>query len=110
LLLLDEELDVCWTAELDAGARSLAPVAGEGRVWVSGEQPPFPLRLGGGGVLELEPEPLALLGAVRGAAARDGGLFVAAPGAVLRLDARGAALPGQGGFNYLADLDPVPER
>jgi hypothetical protein len=48
---------------------------------------------------------LPLAGARAALADGRGGLVVAAAGALLRLDARGAARPGQGGFARLVDLE-----
>ena len=48
--------------------------------------------------------PLYLAGVEAAAVASNGELLFALPGAVLRKSAAGAALPGQGGFEYLVDL------
>jgi len=47
---------------------------------------------------------LPLLGCRRGVRAPGGGLWLAAPGALLAVDSGGEVLPGQGGFRHLADV------
>jgi len=53
---------------------------------------------------------LPALGAVAAFTELDGGLLVAAGGALLRLDRSGRVLPGQGGFARLVDLDALGPR
>ena len=104
LLLLDAELRTLWSVSCELEASHLAPVAGQERIWLVDAARPLACRFGPGGVLELACGPLPQAGLGRAAALDDGGLLVAAPGALLHLDARGRLVPGQGGFDFLTDV------
>jgi hypothetical protein len=108
LYLLEENLDVRWSVRVELSAAHLAPVLGEERVWLCDGAEPRWRRFGPSGVLELERSLLPLGGLERALAWTDGGVVWIAPGAVMRADAQGRSKPGQGGFNYLVDLDRVP--
>ena len=49
-------------------------------------------------------QPIAVTAAIEAPA---GGLWLASPGALVRLDARGSPGPGQGGFAHLQDISPA---
>jgi hypothetical protein len=102
LLRLDPEFGLRWEARLDIEARHLC-VSGE-HVWLADTQSPRVLRYGPDGRRELDRKLLPLLGLDRVLSWRDGAVLLAAPGAILQLDARGHLAPGQGGFNFLAAL------
>jgi hypothetical protein len=106
LLLLAPDLTLRWQAVLPHPAAHVAPVPGEERAWISALDEPCVLRYGPGGSLELERCGLPLGGLDR-ALTLEGGLLLAVGGAVLRIDARGALQPGQGGFALLTDLAPA---
>jgi hypothetical protein len=108
VLRLDARLEVVWSAACGLRAEQLAPVPGGERVWLVDADRPRARLFGPGGRLELEPAALALAGPGGCVAEPGGGLLVVAPGAVMRLDARGDRRPGQGGFDYLVDLARVP--
>jgi hypothetical protein len=103
LVLLDERLATAWERPLP-GARRLAAPAGARQVWASGSEQ----------VWSASPEavssraglPARGLGAC--ASTAEGGVLVAAPGAVLLLDRRRRLASGQGGFDFLVDLASVP--
>jgi len=105
VLLLAPDLTVRWTVNLPRRAAHLAAVRGEERVWLANTDSACVLRYGPGGALELDRCGLPLPGLDRAVAWRDG-LVVAAVGAILRLDASGNLMPGQGGFDALSDLAP----
>lgn len=105
LTLLDADLAVRWSVLAGVDALQVSPVRGEERAWLAiGARV---RRFGPQGALELDVGglPLSSLDAV--APWLGGGALVAAPGAILRLDANGALQPGQGGFAWLADLGLV---
>lgn len=104
VLRLGRELQVVWEAPLGRPVSGLAPVRGEERVWLVDAEWPRAWCLGRAGVIELQGAGLAHAGLAGCAAAPDGGVLVAAPGAVLRLDRRGRRIPGQGGFAFLVDV------
>lgn len=108
LLRLDRDLAPRWIQPVGLHALHLAPHAEEERVWIADTTQPLARRYGPGGALELEVPEVALSGLDRGASEDGGGVLLTAPGAVLRLDALGAPLPAQGGFQFLVDLDRVP--
>lgn len=110
LILLDADLAVRWSVPVGLHALHLAPVPGEERVWIADSTEPIVRRFGPGGVIELDRRDLPLLGLDRAAAWIDGGALLAAPGAILRIDAAGRILPGQGGFAFLVDLDAVERK
>lgn len=107
LCLVSAELELRWATALGIDARALAPVASSGRVWVADSSGARVRRYGPTGQLDFE-VPVALFGPDRPLALADGGVLCAAPGAILRLDANGQVLPGQGGFSWLSDLARVP--
>jgi len=104
LLCLAPDLGLRWQVVLPISALHLAAVAGEERVWLADTRSPRVLRYGPGGALELDRAMLPLLGLDRVLPWKDGAVLLAAPGAILQLDARGHPAPGQGGFNFLVDL------
>jgi hypothetical protein len=105
LCLLDPDLTPRWMVAPGVHALHLAPVRGAERVWLADTTEPFARRFGAHGAIELDVADLPLAGLDRAVALADGGLLLAAPGAVLRLDADGAVAPGQGGFDFLVDID-----
>lgn len=104
LFLLDADLSVRWVANVGIAALHIAAVPGEERVWLADTATPRVRRFGPAGALEIDRRGLPLIGLDRAVAWREGGVLVAAPGAILHLDANGQTAPGQGGFNYLIDL------
>ncbi|MBK7645214.1 MAG: hypothetical protein IPJ19_19580 [Planctomycetes bacterium] len=104
LLCLAPDLGLRWQAPLPFEAAHLGVVEGEERVWLLEAGARRVLRYGPGGELELERDNLPLTGLTRVLPWNEGGALVAAPGAILALDARGHLAPGQGGFNYLVAL------
>lgn len=105
LTLLDGDLAVRWSVLAGLDALHVSSVRGEERAWLAiGARV---RRFGPQGALELDVGglPLASLDAV--VPWSGGGALVAAPGAILRLNAAGALQPGQGGFAWLADLGLV---
>lgn len=107
LCLLSAELELRRATVLGFDARALAPIASTGRVWLADSSGARVRRYGPAGQLELE-VPVSLFGPDRPLALADGGVLCAAPGAILRLDADGQVLPGQGGFSFLSDLARAP--
>lgn len=111
LCLLSKELELRRETLLGFDARALAPIvangAATGGVWIADTSGARVRRYGPAGLLDFE-VPVALFGPDRPLALPDGGALFAAPGAILRLDANGAPLPGQGGFSWLSDLARVP--
>lgn len=110
LVLLDADLSIRWSAPIGLRSLHLAPVPGEERIWIADTTEPIVRRFGPGGVLELDRQGLPLTGLDRAVAWSAGGVLLAAPGAILRLDAAGALQPGQGGFAFLVDLDGVERK
>jgi len=104
VLRLDDELRTLREVPLGARNVRLAPVPGAERVWLVDLERPLAWLLGPHGRVQVGEVALAHAGLERAAATRDGGLFVVAPGAVMRLDARGRRRPGQGGFEFLVDV------
>ncbi len=107
LWLVDDELAPRWSAPLGMHAKHFAPIAGREQVWIAAAEDSLVRRYGAGGELETSRTPLALAGVDRATALRDGGCALVAPGAVLRIDANGESLPGQGGFDFLVDVARV---
>ncbi|MBM3989709.1 MAG: hypothetical protein FJ298_01745 [Planctomycetes bacterium] len=105
LALLGRDLASRWQVPAGVAALTLAPVEGAERVWLCDEAGAFARRFGPGGVLELAHVDLAHGGASRASAGDDGSLWLAAPGALLCLDGSGAAIPGQGGWEFLVDVE-----
>jgi len=104
ILCLDRELHVLWAQTSGLATEHLSAVPGEERVWIADSTEPLARRYGPGGFLELEVLlPTSDVSAVR--AESDRGALFSTPGAVLRVDPFGAILPGQGGFDYLTDID-----
>lgn len=104
LVRLDAALALLWRVEVGLEALHLAPEPGAERVWLADTAGPRARRFGAGGLLEVDREELPLDGLDRALALAGGGALLVAPGAILRLDARGATVPGQGGFAELADV------
>jgi hypothetical protein len=104
LSLLEPNLAPRWTVAIGLHALHLAPAAGLERVWIADTTEPVARRYGIAGVLELDVHDLPLGGLDRVAALDDGGVLLAAPGAVLHLDTAGHLQPGQGGFDFLVDV------
>lgn len=103
---LDDDLVVRWSAGAGSPATILAPDLDRDRIWlVDGS---VIRRLDEHGVVELEITGLPIVGPSRAVGDRLGGLVVASPGCVLRLDSTGRMRPGQGGFTHLVDVDRVP--
>ncbi|MBM3988439.1 MAG: hypothetical protein FJ294_10855 [Planctomycetes bacterium] len=107
LALLGRDLASHWQVSAGLAALTLAPVEGAERVWLCDEAGAFARRFGPGGVLELAHVDLAHGGASRASAGDDGSLWIAAPGALLCLDGTGATIPGQGGWEFLVDVERV---
>ena len=105
LAYLGPDLALRWQVMLGIEARHLGVVEGEERVWIADTSTPRVVRYGPGGALELDRGSLPLAGLDRSLPWLDGGVLLAAPGAILHLDGRGHLAPGQGGFNHLADLE-----
>ncbi len=103
LLRVDRDLNLIWSAATGLNAESLSPVTGQERVWLADTTQPLVRRFGPGGILELS-VPIVSSDLSRGEARKDGGFWIASPGAAVRVDAGGIMLPGQGGFSYLTDL------
>jgi hypothetical protein len=108
LHLLGPDLALCWAVDVGLAAGHLAPIEGEERVWLADTLRPVVRRFGPGGVLEVERTDLPLAGLDRAVAWSGGGVLLAAPGAILHLDRGGRLRPGQGGFDFLVDLDRAP--
>jgi len=87
----------------------LAAERGSERVWVADARRKHVRRFGPAGQLELDRTDVPLAGITAGAALRGGGALWLAPGALLRVDARGELAPGQGGFGHAHDLARVPD-
>ena len=104
LLCLGPELELRWQVQLPIAAQHLGAPPGEERVWLADTSSPRVLRYGPGGALELDRAALPLSGLERALPWIDGAVLLAAPGAILHVDARGHLAPGQGGFNYLSAL------
>ncbi len=104
VLRTDAELRAVWEAPSGLQAVRLAPVPDDERVWLVDTRGPRARLLGARGRVDVPAAALAHAGLERAAATPDGGLVLVSPGAVLRLDARGARQPGQGGFAFLVDV------
>jgi hypothetical protein len=105
LALLGPDLALRWTTPTGLRCVHVAPVEGEERVWIGDTERPLVRRFGPGGALELDQADLPLAGFDRVVAWEEGSVLLVAPGAILRLDRRGRMMPGQGGFDYLTDLE-----
>jgi len=110
LSLVSADLSTLWTRSLGCGALHLSVSPDRQRVWVADGAAQMARRFGAGGALELAFAALPLPGVERGVASADGGVIFAAPGALVRLGATGAALPGQGGFDFLVDVAELRAR
>lgn len=106
LALFDTKLSPAWSVALGLDAQHVGVVPGEERVWVTDVNGARARRYGPRGVLELECA-LPLHAPDHPLAFGDGALF-AAPGGILRVDALGRALPGQGGFAWVSGLARAP--
>lgn len=107
LALLGRDLASRWELPAGVAAITLAPVRGAERVWLSDAEGALVRRFGPGGALELAHVGLAHVGASRASVGSNGGLWIAAPGALLCLDGAGGSVPGQGGFGFLVDVECV---
>jgi hypothetical protein len=101
LVHLSEDLGVRWVAPTGLEEATLAAAAGADSAWVVGGRKPRALRFGPDGRLERDIGPLPMAGLVAGPVTGDGGLWLLAPGAVLRVDGAGRLHRGQGGFGFL---------
>ncbi|MFN0007505.1 MAG: hypothetical protein ACKVXR_06310 [Planctomycetota bacterium] len=103
---LDDDLVVRNSAGAGSSATSLALDQDPGRIWLvdgAGIR-----RLDEHGVVDLEKAGLPIVGPSRAVRDSRGGLLIASPGCVVRLDSAGRMGPGQGGFAHLVDVDRVP--
>ena len=107
LALVGRDLSSRWEVPAGVAALSLAPERGLERVWLCDGEGALAQRFGPGGTLELAQAGLAHSGATRASWGQDGLLWIAAPGALLCLDGSGARAPGQGGFEFLVDVERV---
>jgi hypothetical protein len=105
LLRLGPDLRVLWETPTQIRPMHLIPDPMRESVWAADVNEPFVRRWGVDGSLELNLGDLPLGGLDRGVAL-GGGIVLAAPGALLRLDGTGSVLPGQGGFHFPVDLAP----
>lgn len=101
---LGADLTERWSVDVGLNALSLAPDLDRSRVWIVDTTRPVVRRFGPEGALELHVGDLPLGGFDRAAPTRFGGLVLAAPGALLELDAGGALLQSQGGYRFLTDV------
>lgn len=102
VLSLDRDLEMRHATPVDVARPVLAGGATEGGVWVLDLDRGRVLRLApvsGGIVQDVE---LPVRACVAGWSTSDGGVLVASPGALLRLDSEGRVTSGQGGFAHLA--------
>jgi hypothetical protein len=104
LLCLGTDLELRWEVPLPISAQHLGAVPAEERVWLADTASPRVLRYGPAGALELDRGALPMAGLDRALPWTHGSVLLAAPGALLQLDARGHLAPGQGGFNFLTAL------
>jgi hypothetical protein len=104
LALVNAALATVWSRPLGCSALQLAVTSDSQRVWVADGGARFARRFGLGGALEIPYASLPVAGCDRGVAEAQGGALFAAPGALVRLAADGALLPGQGGFDFLVDV------
>lgn len=107
LALLGRDLAPRWVVPAGLAALTLTPVREAERVWLCDGEGALVRRFGPGGSLELAHIGLAHVGASRASVGNDGSVWIAAPGALLCLDAAGGSVPGQGGFGYLVDVECV---
>ncbi len=109
LLRLDERLQTLWQVFTSTAALSLVCDRARERVWLADTSQSSLRRFGPSGLLELALVELPASGLDRGSALRDGGVLLVAPGALLRFNADGQSVPGQGGFDFLVDVaGPYP--
>jgi len=105
---LDAELVTQWSSRTGMRCVRVASTEDGAHVWIAGVDRPVARRWGRDGTLELERSDLSLAGFHSVVAASDGGAILAAAGGMLRLDSQGRDRPGQGGFDWIADLDRAP--
>lgn len=105
--LLGEDLETRWIASSGIRCSGIAPTPDTRHVWVVDIERPSIRRFSREGSLELERTDPSFLGAVRAVATESGGLVVATPGALIRVDADGRTRPGQGGFVFLSGADRI---
>ena len=104
---LGTDLEPRWSMPTHLEAASFVACRGSESVWVADDTRPVFRRYGPRGRLEFQRD-ATLAGLGRGSERPEGGVVFAAPGALLALDERGGAEPGQGGFQFLVDVDSVP--
>jgi hypothetical protein len=110
LTRLGPDLATLWEVASGLHLQHLAPVPASEQVWLADTTAALARRYGPAGALELALTELAFGGFGQGAGLPGGGVWLAAPGAILSYDGAGAAQPGQGGFEFLVDLARVPGR
>lgn len=103
LLLIGSDLAPLWSAAVGFEAHEIVGVPGAERAWLGDAIGARARRFGPGGALERDLV-LSMLAPEHGVEWLGGGALFATPGAVLRIDSQGQALPGQGGFQWLSDL------
>lgn len=109
LTRLNSELEPLWSTPTHAGSLDMVVAQTGDSVWLAEETRPVLRKYGELGRLIFQRD-ATLAGIGRGVPTPDGGAIFAAPGALLRFDERGAALPGQGGFEFLVDVSAVRNR
>ncbi len=108
LIRCGDDLEPLWQVATSVAALSLIADYGRERVWLADTNESSLRRFGPTGALELVLPELPAAGLDRGVALQDGGALLVAPGALLHVDALGALLPGQGGFDFLVDAATAP--
>jgi hypothetical protein len=107
LALLGADLEARWIASSGCRSAGLAPTPDGRHVWVVDIDRPWVRKFSSEGTRELERTAPAFLGAVRAVATEEGGLLVATPGALARVDSAGRTRAGQGGFVFLSGADRI---
>ncbi len=92
-----------WLRSLNLAPGALA-VTGRDAAWVADARAPKAVRLSRDARVEVWRNDLPAGGVNAAVAARDGGVWLAAGGALVRLTGAGAGAPGQGGFEDLVAL------
>lgn len=108
--LLDASLSTLWERAAGVAALHLVPVPRSERVWLADASGTSARRFGPGGNIELASVVLPVSGADRGVARSDGSVVFAAPGALVALHPDGSPASGQGGFDFLVDVERVERR
>ncbi len=96
-----------WSLPTHLRATSFLACRGSESVWFADETRPVIRQYGPRGRREFQRD-ATLAGIGRGTERPEGGAVFAAPGALLALDERGLPEPGQGGFQFLVDVDSIP--